>query len=144
MKKIKVLGLLILLLILIVSCASNAKSTQNMAVEHQAPAPIESQNEIPEIIPEGFWNLSKLEGTKWEYETEMHGFQAWRGFEIKGGMAYFYQKMGNAIDIHEGETISLEGNVIRFSRSDGGGIAGDIDEEKFVVHGIGETYYLVK
>lgn len=148
MKKITLLGLFVAVAFVLISCASKPQSTQTATVENQVAVPDRAEIGVQDIgfheetAQEAIWSLEELEGTTWEFETEMFDFQVWRGFEIKDGMAFFYQKMGNAKDMHEGEAISLEGNRIIFTRPDGDTNSGILEEKLAQVNG--EIYYLVE
>lgn len=132
--------LVALILFVFVSCASKTEMPLE-TVEPQTSNSINDNSQNVSEITEPSDDISLLNGTIWEYETQIGDFTAWRCISIEDGRAMYYMRMGNAIDTDPNTAaVYLKGDVITFTQDDGsthtGQIIGDtilLDEQEMYI-----------
>ena len=110
------ISFLILLVLILTSCATNTTTqTTNDKPNNLQVSSVPSDD------------ISFLNGTIWEYETQIGDFTAWRCISIEDGRAMYYMRMGNAIDADPNTAaVYLQGDIITFTKDDGSAHKGQI------------------
>ena len=122
------LSILTVVIIVCASCASNNKPQSNDQVI-ESPQPLETALEPGD-------DISFLNGTIWEYETQIGDFTAWRCISIDDNRATYYMRMGNAIDADPNTAaVYLKGDIITFSKDDGSAHSGQIIGDTILLDG---------
>ncbi len=82
-------------------------------------------------------DIEFLNGTIWEYETQIGDFTAWRCISIDNGRAVYYMRMGNAIDTDPNTaSVYVKGNIITFTQDDGSSHKGEIIGDTILLDGV--------
>lgn len=112
-------------LLIFMSCVS--QGTEN--TETETVQGIETQEPSDDI--------EFLNGTIWEYETQIGDFTAWRCISIDNGRAVYYMRMGNAIDTDPNTaSVYVKGNIIIFTKDDGSSHKGEIIGDTILLDGV--------
>ena len=115
-RKFFFISFLILLVLILTSCATNT-TTQTT---NDKPTNLQ----VSSVPSDDIWFLN---GTIWEYETQIGDFTAWRCISIEDGRAMYYMRMGNAIDADPNTAaVYLQGDIITFTKDDGSAHKGQI------------------
>lgn len=122
------LSILVIIIIVCASCASNNKP-QNIDQVIENPKPLEAALEPGD-------DISFLNGTIWEYETQIGDFTAWKCISIDNNRATYYMRMGNAIDTDPNTAaVYLKGNIIVFTQDNGSSHTGEIIGDTILLDG---------